>query len=76
MKARKIIADKNYHSCWMSDGVILYKETAMGRVLKFSNLVVSTVELMETFFPATSNDNSQTQDGNSTRQSSTVTDAV
>ena len=76
MKVRKIIADKNYYSCWMSDGVILYKETAMGRVLKYSNLAVSAVEMIDTSFPASNNYNLQTQDNTYSWQTSTATDEV
>ena len=76
MEARKIITDKNYPSCWMSDGVILYKETATGCVLKYSNLAVSVNEMMDTSNPATNNVNSQTQDSTTSLQTSTATNAV
>ena len=39
----------------MSDGAILYKETATGRVLKYSLLVNPRVESMDTSIPAPSN---------------------
>ena len=37
LEARTVIKSLNYHSCWLSEGTVIYKKTADGRTFKYSS---------------------------------------